>query len=57
MAGGEGGALQHGQAVGAVAGGAVVFAEATVADIAGGVRKLPAINEQSFTYTKCGSVR
>lgn len=57
MAGGEGGALQQGQAVGAVTGGAVVVAATAVADVASGVRKLPAVNEQSLTYTQRGAVR
>lgn len=47
MAGDEGGVLQHGQAAGAVAGGAVELAAAAVADVAGGVGNLPAVDEQS----------
>lgn len=47
VAGGEGGVLQHEQAAGAVAGGAVVFTAAAVADVAGGVGNLPAVDEKS----------
>lgn len=37
--------LQHDQAGGAVTGGAVELAAAAVADVAGGVGNLPAVNE------------
>lgn len=47
VAGGEGVVLQHGQAAGAVAGGAVELAAAAVADVAGGVGNLPAVDEKS----------
>lgn len=47
MAGGEGVALQHVHAAGAVAGGAVELAVAAVADVAGGVGNLPTIYENS----------
>lgn len=56
MAGGEGGVLQHGQAVGAVTGGAVVITKTAVADVAGCVGNLPAISEQSFAYAQRGAV-
>lgn len=46
VAGGEGGVLQHEQAAGAVAGGAVELAPAAVADVAGGVGDLPAVDEK-----------
>lgn len=45
MAGREDGFLQHVQADGAVAGGAVELAAAAVADVAGGVGNLPAVDE------------
>lgn len=39
--------LQHDQAAGAVAGGAVELAATAVADVAGGVRNLPAVDKKS----------
>lgn len=45
VTGQEGGALQHVKAGGAVAGGAVEFAAAALADVAGGVGNLPAVDE------------
>lgn len=58
MAGGEGGVLQHGQAARAVAGGAVELAAAAVADVAGSVGNLPAVNEHSWILAPahCGAV-
>lgn len=47
MAGQEGGGLQHVKAGGAVAGGAVELAAAALADVAGGVGKLPAVDENA----------
>ena len=47
MAGEEGGVLQHDQAGGAVACGAVELTAAAVADVAGGVGNLPAVDENS----------
>ena len=46
VAGEEGAVLQHGHAVGAVGGGTVDLAPAAVADVAGGVGNLPAVDEQ-----------
>lgn len=46
MAGQEGGGLQHVKADGAVAGGAVELAAAALADVAGGVGDLPAVDEK-----------
>ena len=40
--------LQHDQAARAVAGGAVELAAAAVADVAGGVGNLPAVNEHGW---------
>lgn len=45
VAGQEGGALQHVEAGGAVAGGAVELTAAALADVAGGVGHLPAVDE------------
>jgi len=45
VAAAEGGVVQHEQAAGAVAGGAVELAVAPVADVAGGVGNLPAVDE------------
>lgn len=58
MAGGEGVVLQHEQAAGAVAGGAVELAAAAVADVAGGVGDLPAVDENSriLAFAQCGTV-
>ena len=58
VAGGEDVVLQHGQAAGAVAGGAVELTPAAVADVAGGVGNLPAVNEQSriLAYSQRGAV-
>ena len=58
MAGGEGRVLQHDQAAGAVAGGAVELAAAAVADVAGGVGNLPAVDEKSriLVYAHRGAV-
>lgn len=46
VTGQEGRALQHVEAGGAVAGGAVEFAAAALADVAGGVGNLPAVDEK-----------
>lgn len=46
MAGQEGRGLQHVKADGAVTGGAVELAAAALADVAGGVGKLPAVDEE-----------
>lgn len=58
MTGREGGVLQHVQAGGAVAHGAVELAAAAVADVAGGVGNLPAVDESSriLVHTHCGAV-
>ncbi len=58
MAGGEGVVLQHDHAAGAVACGAVELAAAAVADVAGGVGDLPAVDEKSriLVYAHCGAV-
>lgn len=45
MAGQEGGVLQHDQTGGAVAGGAVELTAAAVANVAGGVGHLPAVDK------------
>lgn len=47
MAGQEGGGLQHVEADGAVTGGAVELAAAALADVAGGVGNLPAVDENA----------
>lgn len=58
VAGQEGRVLQHVQAGGAVARGAVELAAAAVADVAGGVGNLPAVDENSriLAHTHCGAV-
>ena len=58
MAGTEDVVLQHGQAAGAVAGGTVELTAAAVADVASGVRNLPAVNKQSwiFVCTQRGAI-
>ncbi len=59
MAGGEGLVLQHEQTGGAVARGAVELAAAAVADVAGGVGNLPAVNENSWILARShrGAIR
>lgn len=58
MAGREGRLLQHDQAGGAVARGAVALSTAAVADVAGGVGNLPAVDENSWilTHAHCGAI-
>lgn len=58
VAGREGRVLQHDQAGGAVACGAVAFSAAAVADVAGGVGNLPAVDENSriLTCAHCGAI-
>lgn len=50
--------MQHGQAPGTVASGAVELAAAAVADVAGGVGNLPAVDEHRWILTpdECGAV-
>lgn len=58
MTGQEGGVLKHVQAGGAVAGGAVELTAAAVADVAGGVGNLPAVDEYSriLAHAHCGAI-
>lgn len=58
MAGGEGLVLQHEEAAGAVAGGAIELTAAAVTDVTCGVGNLPAVDEHGwiFTFTHCGAV-
>lgn len=57
-AGREGGVLQHVQAGRAVTRGAVELTATAVADVAGGVGNLPAINENTriLAHTYCGAI-
>lgn len=56
MTGQEGGVLQHVEAGGAVTCGAVELAAAALADVAGGVGNLPAVDENRriLALSECG---
>lgn len=58
MARGEGIVLKHAEAAGAVARGAVELSAPAVADVAGGVGNLPAVDEKSrvFIHAHSGAV-
>lgn len=58
VAGPEGGVAEHVQAARAVAGGAVDVSTPAVADVAGGVGQLPAVNEHCrvLALAQCGPI-